>query len=63
MALITTNVQAPKVRLVTDDDRLVIIRRRGDLVHVHIESLYDDTHEIQAMLRPDQVERLLEALK
>ena len=62
MALINTKGPAPSLRIITDDDRLVILRPTVDGLRLHIEALHDDDHEIQAKLRPDQVARLVEAL-
>lgn len=50
------------MRLLTDDDRLIIVRKREGSVFLHIEDLFDESHEIQARLRPDQVASLVNAL-
>jgi len=51
------------LRLITDNDKLVVVRKRDGLVYVHIEDLYDDDDATSAEIRPDQVARLLEALQ
>lgn len=66
MALIrtkATKLSGPDLRLMTDDDKLVYIRKRGELVYLHIEGVFNDAEEASARLRLDQVQRLVEALK
>lgn len=61
--MIRTSIPAPVLRLITDNDKLVVVRKRDGLVYVHIEDLYEDDDMTAAELRPDQVMRLLEALQ
>ena len=62
MELIRTNLKGPKTRLLTEDDKLVIVRHRESKVLLHIEDLYDDAIELHAKLRPDQAALLAKAL-
>ena len=50
------------VRILTDDGKLVIVRRSGDDVVVHIECIYRDEVEACARIRKDQAEVLVKAL-
>lgn len=62
MGLIRTDVTPPVVRILTDDGKLVIVRRSGDDVVVHIECIYRDEVEACARIRKDQAKVLIKAL-
>ena len=58
-----TKLSGPDLRLMTDDDKLVYVRKRGEFVYLHIEGLFNDAEEASARLRLDQARRLVEELK
>lgn len=62
MALIRTKLKGPRARILTDDDKLVIVRHREGRVLLHIEDLFDESIELHAKLRPDQAAILAKAL-
>ena len=62
MGLIRTKLKGPKARILTDDDKLVIVRQRDGTVLLHIEDLFDESLELHAKLRPDQAALLAKAL-
>ena len=61
MELIRTKLKGPRTRILTDDNKLVIVRQRDGRVMLHIEDLYDDAIELHATLRPDQAALLAKA--
>ncbi len=50
------------LRLLTDDSRLIIVRRPEGELHLHVECVHNDALQIRAALRPDQARLLAEVL-